>query len=226
MQAATRHDIGLSAENSGGEFFHVHQFKQAELTLFMVEKKIDVGIVCRFPARRRSEQIQAFDAEPLEFGFVRTQSAYGVIPSHLVNITKPGVHCPIFGRLGRLRSASRRGAYPLRRLNLRPYLRSEELLRSRHYGPGRAPDDTTIDQRCDRTSISIEKDTLDRFYRAYPAGKRSQVIQRLIELDLEAKNDHLGRMARIVETDPAFQTVRDDSALWEAATQTDGLIDE
>jgi hypothetical protein len=77
-----------------------------------------------------------------------------------------------------------------------------------------------------RTTISIEKDTLDRFYRAYPAGKRSQVIQQLIERDLEAKNDHLGRMARIVETDPAFQTVRDDSALWEAATQTDGLIDE
>jgi hypothetical protein len=77
-----------------------------------------------------------------------------------------------------------------------------------------------------RTTISIEKDTLDRFYRAYPAGKRSQVIQRLIERDLQAKNDHLGRMARMVETDSAFQTVRDDSALWEAATQTDGLIDE
>ena len=77
-----------------------------------------------------------------------------------------------------------------------------------------------------RTTISIDKATLDRFYRAYPAGKRSQVIQQLIERDLEAKNDHLGRMARIVETDPAFQTVRDDSALWEAATKTDGLIDE
>ena len=134
MQAVTRRDVGLSAENSGSEFFHVHQFKKAELTLFMVEKKIDVGIVCRFPARRRSEQIEAFDAEPLEFGFVRAQSAYGVVPSHLVNIAKPGVHCQIFGRL---RSASCRGAYPLRRLNLRPYLRSEELLRSPHYGPGR-----------------------------------------------------------------------------------------
>jgi hypothetical protein len=77
-----------------------------------------------------------------------------------------------------------------------------------------------------RTTISIDKATLDRFYRAYPAGKRSQVIQQLIERDLESKNDHLGRMARIVETDPAFQTVRDDSALWEATTQTDGLIDE
>ena len=39
MQAVTRHNVGLSAENSGSEFFHVHQFKQAELTLFMVEKK-------------------------------------------------------------------------------------------------------------------------------------------------------------------------------------------
>jgi hypothetical protein len=43
---------------------------------------------------------------------VRAQSAYGVVPFHLVNIAKPGVHCQIFGRL---RSASCRGAYPLRR---------------------------------------------------------------------------------------------------------------
>ena len=62
----------------------------------MVEKD-DVGIVCRFPARRRSEQVEAFDTEPLEFGFVRTQSAYGVVSFHLVNTAKPGVHCQIFG---------------------------------------------------------------------------------------------------------------------------------
>jgi hypothetical protein len=106
-----------------------------------------------------------------------------------------------------------------------------------------APDDTTIDRRAAthtvlrsyiegavmplaRTTISLDKATLDRFNRAYPAGKRSQVIQQLIERDLEARSDHLGRMARIVETDPAFQTVRDDSTLWEAATQTDGSSDE
>jgi len=77
-----------------------------------------------------------------------------------------------------------------------------------------------------RTTISIDKATLDRFYRAYPAGKRSRVIQQLIERDLEDKNDRLARVAEMVETDPAFQTVRDDGALWEAATLTDGLIDE
>ena len=139
MQAVTRHDVGLSAENSGSEFFQVHQFKQAELTLFMVEKKIDVGIVCRFPARRRSEQIEAFDAEPFEFGFVRAQSAYGVVPFHLVNIAKPGVHCQIFGRL---RSASCRGT---------PYAASTS---ARIFAPKSfsaratmAPDDTSIDRR-------------------------------------------------------------------------------
>jgi hypothetical protein len=39
MQAVTRHDISLSTENSGGEFFHVHQFEQAELAFFMVKKR-------------------------------------------------------------------------------------------------------------------------------------------------------------------------------------------
>ena len=60
MQAVARHDVGLVTENTGSPFLHIHQFKKAELALFMVEKKIDVGIVCRFPARRRSEQIEAF----------------------------------------------------------------------------------------------------------------------------------------------------------------------
>jgi hypothetical protein len=76
-----------------------------------------------------------------------------------------------------------------------------------------------------RTTISIEKATLDRFYREYPAGKRSKVIQALIERDLDGKKQHLASMAQMVETDPAFQTVREDAALWEAVTRNDGLDD-
>ena len=35
-----------------------------------------------------------------------------------------------------------------------------------------------------RTTISIERTTLERFFRAYPPGKRNVVIQGLIERDL------------------------------------------
>jgi metal-responsive CopG/Arc/MetJ family transcriptional regulator len=74
-----------------------------------------------------------------------------------------------------------------------------------------------------RTTISIEKTTLDRFFRAYPAGKRSQVIQRLIQQDLESQHDKLSRAAQEVETYADFQTVREDGDLWERATASDGL---
>ena len=74
-----------------------------------------------------------------------------------------------------------------------------------------------------RTTISIDKTTLDRFFRAYPAGKRSQVIQRLIQQDLESQQDRLSRAAQEIETHPDFQTVREDGALWERATGADGV---
>ena len=74
-----------------------------------------------------------------------------------------------------------------------------------------------------RTTISIEKATLDRFFRAHPPGKRSQIIQRLIEQDLAREHDRLERAAEDVENHPDFQTVREDSALWERATVSDGL---
>ena len=76
-----------------------------------------------------------------------------------------------------------------------------------------------------RTTISIEKTTLDRFFHAYPAGKRSQVIQKLIETNLDDRNAHLARMASFVESDPAFLTMHDDMALWERTTAGDGLAE-
>lgn len=74
-----------------------------------------------------------------------------------------------------------------------------------------------------RTTISIDKATLVRFFRAYPAGKRSQVIQRLIQQDLDHQHDMLARAAEDIETHPDFQAVREDSELWERATVADGL---
>ena len=74
-----------------------------------------------------------------------------------------------------------------------------------------------------RTTISIDKTTLDRFFLAYPSGKRSQIIQKLIERDLDHRSDQYARAAELVETHPDFATVREDSALWERVTATDGL---
>ena len=74
-----------------------------------------------------------------------------------------------------------------------------------------------------RTTISIDKATLERFFRAYPAGKRSQIIQRLIQRDLDHQLDQLARAAEAIETHPDFQTIREDSELWERATAADGL---
>ena len=74
-----------------------------------------------------------------------------------------------------------------------------------------------------RTTIAIDKATLDRFFRTYPAGKRSAVIERLIARNLEERESALANAARLVETDPAFATVLADSALWEASTTRDGL---
>lgn len=74
-----------------------------------------------------------------------------------------------------------------------------------------------------RTSISIDQSVLDRFYRAYPAGQRSQAIQRLMERDLADNIDALTLAAQTVETHPDFQTAREDAALWEAAAGRDGL---
>ena len=74
-----------------------------------------------------------------------------------------------------------------------------------------------------RTTISIDKTTLDRFFHAYPAGTRSNIIQRLIEKDLDTQLDQLARAAELVESHPDFQNVREDSAYWERATVHDGL---
>ncbi len=74
-----------------------------------------------------------------------------------------------------------------------------------------------------RTTISIDKATLDRFFRAYPAGKRRQIIQRSIERELADQLDRLARAAEQIETVPDFQTVREDGALRGRAAAIDGL---
>ena len=45
MQTVPRHDVGLTAEDARGIFLHIHQLKKAELSLFVVEKQVNIGIL-------------------------------------------------------------------------------------------------------------------------------------------------------------------------------------
>jgi hypothetical protein len=38
VQAGTRHDFGLTAENSGGKLLHIHQLNQTELAAFVIKE--------------------------------------------------------------------------------------------------------------------------------------------------------------------------------------------
>ena len=82
VDAVTRQDVGLAVEDARSKIFYVHQFEDAELSFFVVEKQVDVGIVIGLVACRRAEQLQAFDAEALEVGLVLLQSLYGFVAFH------------------------------------------------------------------------------------------------------------------------------------------------
>src|ERR1700733_4513662 len=82
VQAVVGHDVGLPAEDACGVVLHVHQLEETEFAFFVVEKQIDGGIVARLATRRRAEQVQVFDAELFEIGFVLLQPAYGFIAFH------------------------------------------------------------------------------------------------------------------------------------------------
>ena len=90
MQAIARHDVGLVAEDVRGVLFHVHKLKETELALLVVEKQVNVGIVRGLPAHRGAEQVQMFDAEPFQLGFVLLQSAYGFVAFHRPSIANLG----------------------------------------------------------------------------------------------------------------------------------------
>src|SRR5262249_22230042 len=49
VQAVAGHDVGRPAEDAGSIFLHIHKLEKTELSLFIVEKKVDIGTLCRFP---------------------------------------------------------------------------------------------------------------------------------------------------------------------------------
>ncbi len=82
VQTVARHDVGLAAENAGCLFFYVHQFEQAELSSFVGEEQIDIGSLARGVAGGRTEQVEALDPEPPQFGFVLLQFGDGLVAVH------------------------------------------------------------------------------------------------------------------------------------------------
>jgi hypothetical protein len=79
VQTMPCHNVGLTAKDAGGVLLHVHQFEQAELSLFVVKKQVDVGIVLGLATRGRAEHVEMFNAKPLQVGFVVPQSADGFV---------------------------------------------------------------------------------------------------------------------------------------------------
>ena len=51
MQAITRHNLSFATKNKNRVFLDIHQFKDSELSFFIVKEKVDIGIVFRFAAR-------------------------------------------------------------------------------------------------------------------------------------------------------------------------------
>ena len=66
MQAIAGHDVGLSTEDTSGVRLHIHQFKNAELSFFVIEKQINVGIFICLAARGRAEHVEMFDTESFQ----------------------------------------------------------------------------------------------------------------------------------------------------------------
>ena len=70
MQAAPGHDVGFAPKDSSGCVFHVHQLEKPERAFRMVKEEIDIGVFTCLASRRRAEQVEMLDAEPLQLGFV------------------------------------------------------------------------------------------------------------------------------------------------------------
>ena len=49
VQAVPRHDVGLTTKDARSILLHIHQLIEAELSPFVVEKQVNVGISCASP---------------------------------------------------------------------------------------------------------------------------------------------------------------------------------
>ena len=83
MQAAPGHDIGFAPQDTGCGLFNIQQREQPERAFGMIKEQIAIGIFTRLASRRRAEQIEMLDAEPLQFGFVLLELGNNFAAFHL-----------------------------------------------------------------------------------------------------------------------------------------------
>ena len=96
MQTVACHDLGLAAKDVGGTLPQIHQFEETELAFFMVKKQVNVGIGPGSPRAVEPKQIQMFDAELLQSGFVLLQSVYDFVACHSFTLSKSFAWCHFF----------------------------------------------------------------------------------------------------------------------------------
>jgi hypothetical protein len=65
MKAAARHDIGLAAQNVGGDVLDLEELKQAERSLGVLKEEIDVRFRAGLIASCGAEQVKLLHAKPL-----------------------------------------------------------------------------------------------------------------------------------------------------------------
>jgi hypothetical protein len=89
MNALTRHQIDVSAENILHALLDFHESEQGKaLRPIKIEKDIDIGSVERFIAGDRSEEKERTDAGTTEFGFVLPQQSDNLIAVHMIDRPK------------------------------------------------------------------------------------------------------------------------------------------
>ena len=76
---------------AGSVLLHIHQLREPELLLFVVQKQVNVGTILGLAARHRAEHVHVFDAKLLQIGFVLLQSAYGFVACHKFTLSKSGI---------------------------------------------------------------------------------------------------------------------------------------
>ena len=73
VKASPSHDVGPAPQDAGRYLSDFHDPEQTHRPFRVIEKKIDVGVLARFVANRRSEEVKVVDPELPELGLVRLQ---------------------------------------------------------------------------------------------------------------------------------------------------------
>jgi hypothetical protein len=73
---------------------------------------------------------------------------------------------------------------------------------------------TVINNNVSRLSVSISQEVLRKFFAIYPSGTRSKVVENLLNENMHNRSNKFRHAADLIENDPRFSKVREDSFLW------------